>query len=533
MPNTFFYTIGIAFTGGIFIRSFFDISFSAVALISVIGVALILIGKILKLSSFPFYIIGILFIVLSLGMVRMHVANEKVSPLLSYEMQDIEFVARVVREPELRATTAHFYVKLSVDNLEIDEKILVTAERFGAMRENISYGDIVLVKGTLSKPETFESNGGRVFNYPGFLKARGVTYTVRYGEITFVKSGSKTFLSKIYKSKSSFQESLEQILPMPHAGLGEGLLLGVKRALGNELEEIFRKTGIIHIVVLSGYNVMIVVEAMMLILAFFFVPRTRMIIGIGSIVLFALLVGLSATVVRASIMAGLLLIARATGRVYAILRALILAGIVMLIVNPYLLIHDPGFQLSFLATLGLILGAPYLEEKLTVFPQTFGMRKIVTATLVTQIFVLPLILYQMGLLSFVAVFVNVLVLPAVPIAMLLTFLTGIVGLFSGTLATFIGFFTYYVLGYIIGIPEFFGSFSFASIDVPRFPAWIMVMLYGVMAIVMVRIHKRKNAKDTVSIDNSYSDWTIEEEIEQEKSGDAQSASPDKSTFPFR
>ena len=132
----------------------------------------------------------------------------------------------------------------------------------------------------------------------------------------------------------------------------------MKRALGKDLEEVFRTVGIIHIVVLSGYNIMIVADAIMRVLALFFFPRTRLIIGVGTIALFAILVGLSATVVRASMMAALVLIARGTGRQYAVLRALAFAGTVMLLINPYLLVYDPVFQLSFLATLGLILLSP-------------------------------------------------------------------------------------------------------------------------------------------------------------------------------
>ncbi|MCB9810775.1 ComEC/Rec2 family competence protein, partial [Candidatus Nomurabacteria bacterium] len=237
-------------------------------------------------------------------------------------------------------------------------------------------------------------------------------------------------ISKLLNFKSAFMDNLEKVIAEPAVGLGEGLLLGVKQALGDELEEAFRKTGIIHIVVLSGYNIMLVVAFVMLVLGYFLSRRWRTVFGILAIISFALLVGLSATVVRASIMASLLLIAQATGRIYLVLRALLVAGFIMLLFNPLLLVYDVGFQLSFMATLGLILLTPQLERLFTKIPNLAGARMFLTATIATQIAVLPLLLYQIGQFSVVSVLVNLLVLPMVPVAMLLTFITGMLGFVS-------------------------------------------------------------------------------------------------------
>jgi competence protein ComEC len=323
-------------------------------------------------------------------------------------------------------------------------------------------------------------------------------------------------------------ESLERAVTEPAAGLGEGLLLGVKRALGEDLEEAFRRAGIIHIVVLSGYNVMIVAEAIMRLLSFFFLPRTRMLIGVAGIVTFALLVGLSATVVRASIMAILVLIARATGRIYAIVRALMLAGAIMLIINPYLLAFDPGFQLSFLATLGLIFLAPLFERRFGLFPTTLQIREFVTATIATQIFVLPLLLYLIGEFSVVAVIVNVLVLPMVPVAMFLTFVTGVAGTFIAPLATVLGFAAYLSLEYIIALAEFFAALPLATFRVPAFPFSVVVLAYaGITYLIYIAVTQSKEPEmemdDTV---DDLADWTI---VEEKDNGTVVT----RDTLPFR
>jgi competence protein ComEC len=281
--------------------------------------------------------------------------------------------------------------------------------------------------------------------------------------------------------------SVEALIPEPAAGLAHGLVLGVKRALGDELERSFRIAGIIHIVVLSGYNITIVVEATMRLLSYFFRPRTRVVFGALAIVAFALIAGLSSTVIRASFMAVLVLVARATGRTYDVLRALVFAGLVMLLVNPKLLVYDPGFQLSFLATLGLILLAPLIEERLSLVPTRFQIREFITATVATQIFVLPLLLYSIGEFSLVAVLVNVLVLPVVPFAMLFVFLSGMLGFVSSLIALPFAYIAYLLLGYIIAMAEWFAALPFAALIVPTFPFWITIIAYAVMAYAMYRI----------------------------------------------
>ena len=188
-------------------------------------------------------------------------------------------------------------------------------------------------------------------------------------------------------------------LPEPEVSLGAGLLLGVKQALGTDLEADFRTAGIIHIVVLSGYNLMLVGIFISFLLSFFLSQRPRLICSMVAIVIFAILVGLSATVVRATIMALLMLFAGTSGKRYLVLRALMFAGLVMLLINPLLLVHDVGFQLSFMATLGLIVIAPLLQDKLASLPWQRVIKEYLLPTLATQIMVLPILLYQIGQFS--------------------------------------------------------------------------------------------------------------------------------------
>src|SRR5690606_5955202 len=144
--------------------------------------------------------------------------------------------------------------------------------------------------------------------------------------------------------------------------------------------------------------------------------KIPLLFGAVGIILFAIMVGGGATVVRASIMALLSLIARATGRLYEVTIALIVAGFIMVLWSPRVLVFDPSFQLSFLATLGLIHATPLFERWLRMIPEYFSLRTIISATLGTQLFVLPLLLFMTGVFPMYSPLANALVLPAVPIA---------------------------------------------------------------------------------------------------------------------
>ena len=263
---------------------------------------------------------------------------------------------------------------------------------------SVGYGDVVTVSG-LRVPGKFTTELGRTFNYPGYLQAKGVQFVVSYAEIQVTEHGHGNFIiAWLLSAKHSFMRTLETIIPEPQVGLGEGLLLGVKQALGKDIENNFRRTGIIHIVVLwiQRYARSDVFYDVLLSVPF---SSQAVVAGVVAIVGFALLVGLSATVVRASIMASLLLFAQGFGRQYDVMRALFFAGAAMVFLNPYLLLYDIGFQLSFMATFGLLLVTPHFESTVVTGFQKLRLADFFFATVVTQIAVLPLLLYHIGEVS--------------------------------------------------------------------------------------------------------------------------------------
>ena len=306
-----------------------------------------------------------------------------------------------------------------------------------------------------------------------------IQYEMRHAKVTSLHEyrGNRS-VSMLLRWKQSWLQTISLLIPEPASSLAGGLVVGAKRSLGDAWLSAFRDTGIIHIVVLSGYNLTLVANSIIRMTAV--LPRT---LGLGLGVLgvtgFAVMVGAGATVLRASIMAIIGMFAVYLVRPYMLLRALILAAVVMVLCNPFVLVFDPGFQLSFLATIGLVFVSPLFERRLSFITESLGLRGIVSATFATQLTVLPLLLYQIGAVSLVAPFVNVLILPLVPLVMGLTFIAGMVGAYSILIATPFAWVGYLFLSYMFYVVHIFAKLPFASVSLPVMPVWLLVLIYSI------------------------------------------------------
>lgn len=483
------------FAGGIALYSFFDLGFSFVILNGVLGSTLLFYWH----FYFPqqrILLYGVLVIFsATLGMYRFETVQGKydTAHFFQYIGQQVSLKGIVVDEPDVRERTTRIVLQITEKHEQHiwTDRVLVTTDQYPEWR----YGDEVTLVGELILPENFRnSETGRVFDYVSYLAKDGIHFQMFYPEIKLLDRGKGNWVrTRMFSLKTMFLNRIARIFPEPHGALLGGLLVGAKQSLGEDLLGDFRATGIIHIVVLSGYNITIVADAIMRTLAIF--PRViAYSFGATSIILFAIMTGAGATVVRASIMALLVIIARATGRMHTITVALMVAAFLMLLHNPFVLIFDPSFQLSFLATIGLIYLAPILEKKMEKILSFAGARALFVATVATQIVVLPLLLYQMGEFSLVAVPVNLLVLPTISLTMLFGFLAGTVSML-GTIISFpFSAIAYGLLSYVLFTVHIFSSLPFASIIIPTFPVWIMIALYGVLSIFLVYQYE-KSEKD--------------------------------------
>jgi competence protein ComEC len=189
------------------------------------------------------------------------------------------------------------------------------------------------------------------------------------------------------------------------------------------------------------------------------------------------MIGAPASAVRAGIMIFMALLAEKSGRMYLAPWALLIAALAILIFNPLLLLYDVGFQLSFLAVLGIIYLSPVFDFYLARFWffKNKGVRKITSMTLGAQVFTLPILVYNFGTISLVAPVVNVLVVPLLPAVLVLGFLGILAGLFSQLLGMLVALPIFGLLSYVLEISSVFARLSFSSIQIQNLHwAWIIV-----------------------------------------------------------
>jgi competence protein ComEC len=395
------------------------------------------------------------------------------------------FKGTVCAEPEARDTA----LKFCFAPYETPDRIHVSTSRY----PEYSYGDELLVSGKIEFPENFTSyDGGPEFDYIAYLNKDGIRYLLNRPKVksTGINKGNQIKIT-LFKLKSVFIKTMLDLFPEPESSLLAGVLIGEKSGLSKELTDQFRNAGLVHILVLSGSNVTVVAEGLMKLFSFLPIFLSR-VFGAVSIILFALMTGASATTVRATVMALIVLLVKSSARRYDVTRALIIAAFFMTLENPHILAFDSSFQLSFLATLALIYVAPVVSEKLLFITNRFKLREMIATTIGTQILTTPLILHMSGQLSVVSLAPNLLVLPLVPLAMLGGFISVVIGFISHIVALPFAGLTSIVLAYIIKVTAFFGGLPFASIYI-KMSALALIFSYICIVWYLIRFWRQKNS----------------------------------------
>jgi len=143
-------------------------------------------------------------------------------------------------------------------------------------------------------------------------------------------------------------------------------------------------------------------------------------------------VGMPASAVRAGFMVSLVFLAQLAGRRISSLKALFIAGFLILLFNPLALRYDLGFQLSFCATLGIILFGPVFNYWFKSAIKNNSLREVLVMTLAAQVFVLPILSLNFGYFSLVSLFSNILVFPVLPMIMVLGLLLPLLNFISSS-----------------------------------------------------------------------------------------------------
>ncbi|OGF51817.1 hypothetical protein A3I27_00425 [Candidatus Giovannonibacteria bacterium RIFCSPLOWO2_02_FULL_43_11b] len=432
------------FFTGVAFRSFFVFDLEFLILLFFIASALGLIFW--RGANFGFILIqaAIFLAAFGLGILRYEIQDNKeyISALKPEIGHSIEISGIIVEDPQkLDKFTRAILKKDGV-------KILLTVPHY----PEVNYGDTLTIQGKFEEPQNFSD-----FDWKNYLTKDDIYFEMFLPKITKQESGGGSAIKRfLFSVKHKFLDNLSKVLPEPHRSFLAGVTIGERASLPQNLEEDFRNIGVIHLVVLSGYNISIVSENTIKVLGYLPVAKTaRTIIATIGVILFAILTGGSATVVRAAIMGILILWARETGKIYQALSALVFAAFLMVLINPKIVRFDASFQLSFLATAGLIFVSPRIEKYFSWFPNFWKLRENLVSTLSTQIFVLPLLIYLGGNFSWRTIPANLMILSAMPITMFFGFLTGLAGFTSYYLSWFFAWPAYWLLAYELWVVKIF------------------------------------------------------------------------------
>ncbi len=360
-----------------------------------------------------------------------------------------------------------------------DLRIRISVNRY----PRYDYGDKILVKGEISRPQNFAG-----FDYENYLAKEGIYLVSYYPQIELLeKNQGNFFKEKLFALRRNFSKHIDYALKEPEASLAQGLLLGTQSKMPESVQKDFRLIGLSHIVALSGFNITIIAGFLIWIFATLTLKRNLSFwLAIAGITGFVVLTGAQASVVRAAVMGILVLVAQKSGRIYSIKTALVFAGAIMIWFNPMALRFDMGFQLSFLATLGLVYLAPRLERSAEKIPDFLKIKEFyLIPTVSAQFAVLPLILYRFENFSLIAPLANILVLPVIPLAMLLGFIAGLTHFLAPFLSGLIALPAELVLSWPIWASSYLARLSFANFQLGF--GIIFAIIYGVVLWWWIRI----------------------------------------------
>lgn len=462
----------------------YDILFPSAIFVGV-GICLVLI------RTFSFLLPHFVLIAFILFLAAFVYGQERIQSFTNLEpIRAEKEVYRVVSNPEEKG----FYQEIIIRPVEQrawwsrQKKVLWQAPLSVA----VTPGERIRLSCDLVIPENFTPD----FDYRFYLAKEGVGYLCK--EHDFFVGEAADRVRYIYQLLSTPRTRLEHgiqvSLPEPESGLAKGLLLGGSDHLSGPIQDQFTNLGLTHIVAVSGYNIVLIVNALLALgLTLYLWRKQATALAFVGTSAFILMIGAPASAVRAGIMALAAFGAFIIGRVNYSLLALFLTAALMNLWNPLYLWYDAGFQLSFLATLAVIMAMRAVETKLSSRRLRRALQEIVWLSVWVYLFLLPILLFQFHTLTIFSIPANILFLPVVPFAMLGSFIASIAALLFPPATLLVGLIAYLPLTYILR-----GTYLLNQIPDITVPVHISLMTVGVWYIsllfAIIHIEQRRKQK---------------------------------------
>ncbi len=451
------------------------------------GIGLAIIGQLLNRQSpgKPRFsvLLPLTIAAFGLGALRLLWAAPSTGPdSLRYYISEREttVIGVVSAEPTYGATSESFRVSVRQIRLKGAERPLsIGGELYvrGAGSLSVSRGDLLELTGPLLEPQELS---GESFPYRQWLARQNIYTTMSYPRTRTLAIDQEFFLTRwLYTLNQNIQQTILDNVPGEEGRVLVSVLLGGKQYLSNRTRLEFTISGVLHILVVSGTNVTILVSMVTLVLSRFFQRRTVLVVALATILFYVLLVGPSPPILRAGIMGAVAVIGLLLGRENTALGALTASAFLMTLWQPYALM-DISFQLSFMATLGLVILAQPWQAQFSRWPPI--LREGIITTIAAEVMLLPLLAFYFHQLSLVSLLTNSLVLPVVPLVMLTGGLVVLAGAgFGGWLpfvAQFFGGIAWLFMAYMLVVVGLCATLPFASVGIADFhPVWLFIYYF--------------------------------------------------------
>jgi len=484
----------LAFLLGVFIGDFVDTGFRGnhMLLMAAIALSIWLATKILKADHLFLALVALIISLFFIGLFRInsvYPAN-RAHDLSSFSDlgEKIAVTGSICVEPDIRTDKQYLiicsdHLVMNGGKVSVEGKMLVKTKKFPFF----FYDEEIEVTGLLVSPQDFDT-----FSYSKFL-GKDYIYTVMYNPlIKKVNDSGIDGWTVLYGLKHSLRQRIESLFPEPSAGLVLGLLLGIRTSIPDEILMAFQKTGLTHILAISGYNISLIINIFALLMRNS-TRKGRFYTTVAGIVIFAILTGMSASVIRASIMGAITVFAMFLGRKCNGVHALFLSVFFMVMANPKILLHDISFQLSFMSTLGLFLLVPVMENFLKKLPPFIG--EGLGVTLSATFFTLPITLLNFHAFSIISPLANIVFLPFIPAIMAFSFMAIAVSFFFYPLALLGVAFVWFFVTVLINGVMMMSSLQFAYVNVEWFGPLEMMIFYTVLFAVISFFRKPRSDKN--------------------------------------
>jgi competence protein ComEC len=398
----------------------------------------------------------------------------------------------VSTRPEPRDAAQH--VVLEVDGLRtsggwegVSARVLVRADRY----QDWMYGDRVVARGDLRPVD------GSSGYWAEYLARQGIYRTLEFPRMQLVERLPSTHVRRLVDAARDRLDAVcAGLLPEPHASLLAGILVGSRAGMPPDFREALNVTSTSHIVAVSGFNVTILAGAILLVAMRFLSRRRATVVAIVGVWVFAVLTGLPPSAVRAAIMATMALTGTALGRGGDALSFLCFSGAVMAGLDP-LLIYDLGFQLSFLATAGLVLLEPVLRGRMTRLPGWIAGS--LSVTLAAQLAVLPILVWNFQLLSVVSPLSNLLIAPVLPTLMGVGGATVLLGAIAQPLGELAAPVAWLQLTYLVETIRWTARLPGAALDTGGLgPAPVLLYYLLLLAVSVWPIPETRTTRDAIT-----------------------------------